>query len=279
MLVKKNQPSERRVDKTPGDHLKIEEHPITVDVQNVSKFYGSGSRRKDILKNVSLQVKMGRVCCLLGPNGSGKTTLLKILAGLLDPNSGSVTVNGIDRLKNLREAKAQIGWMPAEERSGLYGRITGRDNLMFFGALQGMDRAAMNRAIGNLALQIGIDDELDQTVLKVSSGAKQKIGLARAMLHGPAVLILDEPIRNLDPQTTLRFRRLIKDHITRIQHKTVILSTHLLEEARRIADMIVIVRKGEIVRVIEGLDLENELQTSTLEDIYMKSMAEEKPTL
>jgi ABC-type multidrug transport system ATPase subunit len=274
--VKKNRSQERRVDKS-GEPLKIEEHPITVDVQNLSKFYGPASARTDILKNVSLQVRMGRVCCLLGPNGSGKTTLLKILAGLLDPNSGSVTINGIDRLKNPREAKAQIGWMPAEERSGLYGRITGRENLTFFGALQGLDNETMDRAIGNLALQIGIESELDQTVLKVSSGTKQKIGLARAMLHAPALLLLDEPIRNLDPQTTLRFRRLIKDHVTRIQRKTVILSTHLLEEARRVADMIVIVRKGEIVRVIEGLDLENELQTSTLEEIYMKAMAEDKP--
>lgn len=277
--MKKNQPNERRIDKTSAENLKVEEHPVVVDVQNLNKFYGPASARIDILKNVSLQVKMGRVCCLLGPNGSGKTTLLKILAGLLDPDSGSVTVNGIDRIKNSREAKAQIGWMPAEERSGLYGRITGRENLMFFGALQGLDNTAMDRIIGNLALQIGIDTEIDQTVLKVSSGTKQKIGLARAMLHNPAVLILDEPIRNLDPQTTLRFRRLIKDHVTRIQRKTVILSTHLLEEARRVADMIVIVRKGEIVRVIEGLDLENELKTATLEDIYMKAMADEKPAV
>jgi ABC-type Na+ transport system ATPase subunit NatA len=122
--------------------------------------------------------------------------LLKILAGLLDPTSGGVTINGIDRIKNPREAKAQIGWMPAEERSGLYGRITGRENLTFFGTLQGLNNADMDRAIGNLALQIGIDDEIDQTVLKISSGAKQKIGLARAMLHSPSVLLLDEPIRN-----------------------------------------------------------------------------------
>ncbi|MCG3205021.1 MAG: Vitamin B12 import ATP-binding protein BtuD [Elusimicrobia bacterium] len=260
------EPSSHRKGSTP--HGTIESPPIAVDIKDMSKKYGSF----EALKNINLQVAMGKVCCLLGPNGSGKTTLLKILAGLLDPTTGSLNIHGIDRMADPRSARADIGWMPAEERSGLYGRITGRENLNFFGTLHGLTAEELNRTIGNISFQIGIDDELDKNVQRVSSGTKQKIGLARALLHNPPILLLDEPIRNLDPETTVRFRRLLKDHLTRIQKKTVLLSTHLLEEARRVADMIVIIRKGEIVKVIEGLDLENELKAATLEEIYLKTV-------
>ena len=262
-----------RLDKGPLDQVRAEEHPIAIDVQNLSKHYGA----KVALKNITFQVPMGKVCCLLGPNGSGKTTLLKILAGLIEPTEGSVLIHGIDRMADPRAARGDIGWMPAEERSGLYGRITGRQNLKFFGALQGLTSEEMDRQIGNIALQIGISDELDMNLQKISSGAKQKIGVARALIHNPPVLLFDEPIRNLDPQTTVRFRRLLKDHLTRIQAKTILLSTHLLEEARRVADMIIIISNGEIVKVVEGLDLENELKASTLEEIYLKAIENPKP--
>lgn len=258
----------QRVEKGPIEHFRLEDHPIAIEVKNISKRYGTF----ESLKNVSFQVPLGKVCCLLGPNGSGKTTLLKILAGLISPTSGSAMIMGVDPQKDPSEARSHIGWMPAEERGGLYGRLTGRQNLKFFGSLQGVADKEMDRMIGNLGLQIGFQEEVDKIILKLSSGSKQKIGLARALLHDPAVLLLDEPIRNLDPQITLRFRRLLKDHLTRIQKKTVLLSTHLLEEARRVADMILILKNGEIVRTIEGLDLEKELKSSTLEEIYMKAM-------
>jgi ABC-type multidrug transport system ATPase subunit len=251
---------------------RMEEKPIVINVQNLSKRFGSKTKGFDVLKDISFQVRLGQVCCLLGPNGSGKTTLLKTLAGLLEPTSGTISINGVDPSKNPREARAEVGWMPAEERSGFYGRLTGRQNLTFFGALQGISLKDMERIMGNLALQIDLNSELDKTMLKVSTGAKQKIGLARALLHEPSVLLLDEPVRNLDPHAIVRFRRLLKDHLTRRQHKTILLSTHLLEEARRTADMILIIREGQIVRSIESRELESELRHSTLEELYMKTI-------
>lgn len=259
-------------DQGPLEPVRTEDQPVAIEVQNLSKKYGS----RDVLKNLSFKIPMGKVCCLLGPNGSGKTTLLKILAGLLEPTEGSIMIHGIDRMEDPRSARGDIGWMPAEERSGLYGRLTGRQNLKFFGLLHGLSTEEMTRQIGNVALQIGMEDELDLNLQKVSSGMKQKVAMARALIHNPPVLLLDEPIRNLDPQTTVRFRRLLKDHLTRIQQKTVLLSTHLLEEARRVADMIMIMRKGEIVKTIEGLDLEAELKSATLEEIYLKAIEEPK---
>lgn len=255
----------------------MEAPPIAIDVKNISKRYGSQKAPTEALKNISFQVPLGKVCCLLGPNGSGKTTLLKILAGLIRPSEGTVSIMGFNTAEKAREARGQIGWMPAEERGGLYGRLTGRQNLKFFGSLQGMDDKEMERLIGNLGLQIDFQDEVEKSIQQLSSGSKQKIAVARALLHNPSVLLMDEPVRNLDPQTTLRFRRLLKDHLTRLQKKTVLLSTHLLEEARRVADMIIIMRKGEIVRVVEGLDLEAELKVTTLEEMYMRAMEPAKP--
>lgn len=250
----------------------MEEHPISLDVQNLSKRYGSSSKTVESLKNISFQVRLGQICCLLGPNGSGKTTLLKTIAGLLEPSGGSIQVSGVDAIKNPLESRAKIGWMPAEERSGFYGRLTGRQNLNFFGVLQGLPLKEIERIIGNLSLQIGLNDDLDKTMLKMSTGTKQKIGLARALLHNPSVLLLDEPMRNLDPHTMVRFRRLLRDHLTRKQHKTILLSTHLLEEARRVADMVLIIRDGEVIRALENRELETELRDTTLEEIYMKAI-------
>jgi ABC-2 type transport system ATP-binding protein len=250
----------------------MEETPVAVDVRNLFKRYGSRRSLPDSLSDISFQVPLGKICCLLGPNGSGKTTLLKILAGLLQPTSGSVALMGLDPAKKPREAKLNVGWMPAEERSGFYGRLTGRENLQFFAALQGVPAKELDRITGNLALQIGIKDEIDQTVLKVSSGAKQKIGLARAMLHNPSILLLDEPTRNLDPHTILRFRRLIRDHLTRLQKKTIVLSTHSLEEARRVADIVIIMGGGKVLRILQDQELESELKHTSLEDLYLKTV-------
>ncbi len=251
----------------------MEEHPVAVAVHDLSKQYGSGSSAVESLKNLSFEIPLGKVCVLLGPNGSGKTTLLKILAGLLRPSSGTVTIAGVDTAKEPRLARQKIGWMPAEERSGFYGRLTGRENLAFFGALQGLNGAELDRVVGNLALQIGIGDEIDRPILRTSTGAKQKIALARTLLHNPPVLLLDEPTRNLDPHTVIRFRRLLRDHLTRQQKKTVLLSTHQLEEAKRIADLILIISKGKLVRFLQGTrEIEQAFAGGTPEDFYLKTV-------
>lgn len=248
----------------------MDELPITLKVENLTKRYGTASKSVETLKDVSFQVRLGQICCLLGPNGSGKTTLLKTLAGLLQPTSGSISINGIDPNQDPLGARAKIGWMPSEEKSGFYGRLTGRQNLMFFGVLQGLLPVDMERLIGNLALQIGFGEELDKSMLQISSGAKQKISLARALLHNPPVLLLDEPIRNLDPHTVLRFRQLLKNHLARNQNRTILLSTHLLDEARRLADIILILFEGRVLKAIEAKDLDHELKSRTLEEYYLK---------
>jgi ABC-type multidrug transport system ATPase subunit len=248
------------------------DEPSAIAVTNLVKKYSTATGALPSLDDVSFEVPLGKVCVLLGPNGSGKTTLLKILAGLLRPTSGGFAIGGMDGLSTPRLARSKVGWMPAEERAGLYGRLTGRQNLAFFGALQNLSGAELDRVVGNLALQIGISDELDRQVLQTSTGAKQKIALMRALLHNPPVLLLDEPTRNLDPHTVLRFRRLICDHLTRKQKKTVLLSTHQLEEARKVADVIVIISRGRLIRRLEGRELEAAFQGKSAEEFYLKAV-------
>lgn len=251
----------------------MDENPVAVSVHDLTKQYGAGPTAIESLKNLSFEIPLGSVCVLLGPNGSGKTTLLKILAGLLRPTTGTASIASVDIVKQPRLSRQKIGWMPAEERSGFYGRLTGRQNLAFFGALQGIVGAELDRVVGNLALQIGIGEEIDRPILRTSTGAKQKIALARALLHNPPVLLLDEPTRNLDPHTVIRFRRLLKDHLTRQQKKTVLLSTHQLEEARRVADLILIISKGKLVRFLQGQrEIDQAFAGSTPEEFYLRTV-------
>jgi len=250
--------------------------PIAVDVNNLSKRYSTKPNAPWALRNISLQVTLGHIVFLLGPNGAGKTTLLKLLAGLLEPSEGSISIMGHSLRDHPSVCRSHVGWMPADERSGFYGRMTGRQNLEFFGRLQKLEQAEMDRLIGNLGIQLDMNTEVDQMMLKVSGGGKQKIGLARALLHNPSVVLLDEPFRNLDPHTTQRLRRLLKDHITRIKNKTVILSTHQLQEAARIADVVIMINKGEIIRTLDARELAKELQHMNVEDLYMKTIKAEE---
>jgi ABC-2 type transport system ATP-binding protein len=252
----------------------MEEQALAVDVEGLSKeFPRSGGSKA--LNNISLRVQVGQILCLVGPNGSGKTTLLKILAGLIRPTAGTVRLMGVDALKHPARTHPFIGWLPAEERSGFYGRLSPMQNISFFSSLYPDAGRQTDRHIGNLALQVDIRERMDQTMFKISAGLRQKVGLVRALAHNPSVLLLDEPFRYLDPHATQRVRRLLKDHLTRNQKKTVVMATHQLEEARKLADVIVFLNNGEKVLELTSLELKKELQDETLEEFYMKLIRRE----
>lgn len=248
----------------------MDETPVAVEIQNLTKIYPDSPAPKIALNDVSLHAPLGQIVCLLGPNGSGKTTLLKILAGLLSPTSGTVRLMGSDIAEYPHLARKKVGWLPADERSGFYGRLTGKENLNFFGALHGQRTAKMGRTVGNLSILLGIGGELNQQILRLSGGERQKISLARALLHDPPVLLLDEPFRNLDPHTVVRFRRLLKDHLAKVQKKSILLSTHQLDEAKRLADVIVILHKGRVLRTFTHRELLHETKSGSVEEMYLK---------
>jgi len=204
----------------------MDSNPIAIQIKNLSKRY-SKSASADALNDISVDIPLGKIWCLLGPNGSGKTTLLKILAGLVQPNAGEINIMGVDPVMDPIAVKKHTGWMPSDERSGFYGRLTGKQNLRFFGSLHQIQSVEMERRIGNLAFLLDFADDMDEMMLKISSGTRQKIGLARTLLHNPTVLLLDEPLRNLDPHSVLRLRRFLKKIILRETTEEPCYSQHI----------------------------------------------------
>jgi ABC-type multidrug transport system ATPase subunit len=214
-------------------------------LENVSKYFSTASGRRAALRGVSFSVPAGGLLCLLGPNGSGKTTLLKSIATLLIPDGGRVRLGDRDVHRSLDWAKRRIGFASTEDQS-FYGRLSGRLNLWFYGQMYGMTGAEFDRRLAALDALLDLSGSLDRPHRELSSGQKQRFLLARAALHDPAVLILDEPHQNLDPLFAARLRVVIRDRWVGEQGKTVIVSTHHLEDAEKISDRWVVLAEGKV---------------------------------
>jgi ABC-2 type transport system ATP-binding protein len=202
--------------------------------------------RRTVIHDVSLTVGCGELFALLGPNGAGKTTLLKMLATLTIPDSGSIWVDGVDTTRAPALAKQRIGLCTSEERS-FYFRLTARGNLEFFGALAGLRGRALQRRIDEVVDMVDLGATLDRRFESYSSGMRQRLTVARALLADPDVLLLDEPTRAVDPIHAEAIRGLIRDELVGRQHKTVVLATNLLEEAWRLCDRVAVINDGRIV--------------------------------
>jgi ABC-2 type transport system ATP-binding protein len=201
---------------------------------------------------VSLEVKQGELFGLLGPNGAGKTTLVKMLCTLILPNSGTAMVNGY-HLSEEEKVKASIGLVGGEERS-FYWRLSGRQNLAFFATLHGFSPPQAARRIERLTGLLAMEDFIDRRFNSYSSGMKQRLGIARGLLHQPPILFLDEPTKSLDPTSAARLRETVHDLVHQ-EGYTVVLVTHQLPEAEELCDRIAIMHQGriQVVDDIAGL--------------------------
>jgi len=197
------------------------------------------------LQEVSLTVRQGEILGLLGTNGAGKTTLLKILATLILPTSGEVRVAGYDVQREADHIKALIGFVLGEERS-FYWRLTGRQNLAFFATFCGLTSPATRRRLEQLREQLNLDG-LERRFGEYSTGMRHRLAIARALLHEPRVLLLDEPTRSLDPLAALQLRHLIKHTLVRQGGRTAIIATHNVHEAEELCDRIAILHQGRLV--------------------------------
>jgi ABC-2 type transport system ATP-binding protein len=197
------------------------------------------------LDGLDLEVGRGRVFCLLGPNGAGKTTLIKILATLVLPDGGRAAVAGHDVAREPGSAKAAVGYAVGEERS-FYWRLTGRQNLEFFGALYGLKGPARGRRIDELLRVAGLESAADLRFNSYSTGMRQMLAFARALLAEADILLVDEPTRSLDPQAADRIRSFLCDDLAGRQGKTVLWATHDLGEAADCADDIAVISRGRI---------------------------------
>jgi ABC-2 type transport system ATP-binding protein len=207
-------------------------------VENITKSYGS----QKALDNLSFKVKTGEILGFLGPNGAGKTTTMKAITCYLNPEEGDIKVGGRSVLEQPDLVKKDIGYLP--ENNPLYLDMPVIDYLAFAGELQGVPKEKLNDRIKLMVRVCGLTGEKHKKIGELSKGYRQRVGLAQALIHDPAVLILDEPTTGLDPNQIIEIRELIKEIG---KEKTVILSSHILAEVEATCDRVVIINKGKIV--------------------------------
>jgi ABC-2 type transport system ATP-binding protein len=209
-----------------------------IEAHELTRRYGP----KTAVDGISFSVGEGEILGILGPNGAGKTTTLRMITGFLPPSEGRVTVAGLDLVDEPRRARRQIGYLP--ENVALYPEMRVEEYLAYRARLEGLDRKAARHAIGESMERCLISDVRGQTISTLSKGYRQRVGLAQAILHGPRVLVLDEPTVGLDPKQIIAIRDLIRE--LGGEH-TLLLSTHILPEVELLCDRVLIIDRGRIV--------------------------------
>ncbi|ACL15538.1 ABC transporter ATP-binding protein [Methanosphaerula palustris] len=194
------------------------------------------------LKGISFELQKGEIFGVIGHNGAGKTTLLKIMAGLVKPTSGELSINGVDVIRDPGTLKASLGYLPEESR--VYETMTVPDYLRFFGELYGLDLATIRSRQKTLLTALSLEDE-GKKIGELSKGMRRKVAIARSLIHDPDLLIYDEPTSGLDPMTS----RYISDYLRslRDQQKTIVMSAHNLFQVEALCDHVMILRRGEII--------------------------------
>ncbi len=195
---------------------------------------------------MNLGIPKGTLFGLLGPNGAGKTTMIKLLSTLLLPEEGTAYVNGFDITKQANQVRSSIGVVTGGER-GLYWRLTGRENLLFFARLYGVREDKARPRIDELLKLVELDDRANDNVEKYSRGMKQRLHLIRGLVHDPPILLMDEPTLGLDPNSAVVIREFIKEKLQKDQGKTILLTTHYMEEADQLCDQIAVIDHGKII--------------------------------
>ncbi len=199
------------------------------------------------LDKVNIKIRPRELFGLLGPNGSGKTTMIKCLSTILIPDEGTAIVNGFDIRKETPMVRASLGMVVGGERT-LYWKLTARDNLMYFASLYKMQKRHAKERIDELLETLQLSDRADERLEDYSTGMRQKVAIARALLHDPPILLLDEPTLGLDPNFARQMRNQIRD-LSKKQGKTILLTTHYMDEADRLCDRVAFINNGKIVAV------------------------------
>ncbi len=210
---------------------------MSIQIQQINKRFGS----QQVLNNISFSIKSGEIVGFLGPNGAGKSTTMKIITGYLFSDSGKVTVCNVDVEKNPIDARRLIGYLP--EHNPLYLDLYVREYLQFIARLYGFRKNVL-KTTEQIIERTGLSPESNKKIGALSKGFRQRVGLAQALIHDPQVLILDEPTTGLDPNQLADIRSLIKEIG---KEKTVLFSTHIMQEVEAVCDRVIVINKGTIV--------------------------------
>lgn len=208
-----------------------------IEVNALTKSYGP----IEALRGASFHIARGEIVGLLGPNGAGKTTILKILTGYLQPDEGTILINGLNALEHPREIQAQIGYLP--ETAPLYPELTVQSYLQLMADLRQIPEERQRERLSAAVYATGLHGHLTRPIGQLSRGFRQRVGLAQAIMHEPQILILDEPTVGLDPTQIVEIRQLIR---RLAQHTTVLFSTHILSEVETLCDRAIILMNGEV---------------------------------
>lgn len=231
-------------------------------IENITKKFEDATA----VDGLNLVVEKGELFGLLGPNGAGKTTTINILCGLLKPTTGSVKVGGYDALKEPGKIKELIGVSPQE--TAVYPHLTGKENIELFANLHAMPKEKRNRNVDDLLQKLSLRDQAKRRAGKYSGGMMRRINLAMALVHDPEIAFLDEPTVGMDPQS----RRAVWDFIRELrkQNKTVLLTTHYMEEAEELCDRVGIIDNGKLISLDTPQQLKRQFKAKNLEEVFLQ---------
>jgi sodium transport system ATP-binding protein len=242
-----------------------------IEVRNLYKSFGDVKA----VNGVSFEARDGEITGLLGPNGAGKTTTLRMLYSLLPPDSGEIRIDGLDPTRDAMQIKRTLGVVP--DSRGLYSRLTARENISYFGELHGMNSDSIGERIENLTRTLDMGDFIDRRTEGFSQGQRVKVAIARAMVHEPQTVLMDEPSNGLDVMST----RALRDYIRELRQAghSVVLSTHIMQEVAALCDRIVIIAGGEVAADGTAGDLLDRSGCDSLEDAFVKLIGSEEGLL
>jgi sodium transport system ATP-binding protein len=221
------------------------------------------------MQNISFELRAGESIALLGANGAGKSTLLRILATLLLPTSGRATIAGHDAVSSPSAVRRSLGYHAGSDQ-GFYARLTARENLLFFGRLNHISVSAARDRVAQFSAQFELAESLDRQVRTLSSGTIQRLSLARALLHGPRVLLLDEPTRSLDAIAAASFRHFLKSQVMQSGETSLLFASHSLAEIELLADRVAVLQQGHLIALDTPAALKHQSSAPTLEEAFFR---------
>lgn len=244
-----------------------------IQADNLAKsFPKKGARKEKVVAvdGLSLSADNGKITGLLGPNGAGKSTTLRMLTGLLEPDSGTGSVDGWDIKTNKLQVRESIGYLP--HNSGIYPRLSARENIQYFARLQGLKQPQLDHRVDELIELLDMGDIADRRAEGFSQGQKTKVALARALVHKPKTLVLDEPTNGLDVMATRKLRKILRT--LRDEGHCILISTHIMQDITLLCDRVAIISEGRVIVENSVAGIMEETGQSDFEDAFVVAIGE-----